>query len=519
MLDAATDASAVPESRSRPGRLDHRHEVGQPVEVRQHADVGLQQEQPHQAGHGHRRGDRRREDEPEDRQAAQVLVGEHGQGDAERQPDRHGQQGELDGDPEGVDELVAAGGVDVLVPAVGDAVVALGVAAQVAEPDRLHERVDDEHAEDHRRRGDHQQPGRQVAPASPCRRRHDPTVGHRPRRRCSHPSTGSRSLRAGPSPPHSDARTPAHDRLDSPSWTRISTPSPATWPPSRWRSTRLAAGTYEHGDDDAGADRGTARLVNRGRAVAVAAGGVGLGALAAAAGRKASTKLSWRSRRMWRLTARNATRFAGTRARRIVTPAERRAELDTQFAIRTAEDVAQELGEMKGVLMKVGQLVSFIAEGLPDEAQQALAVLQADAAPMAPTLAAEVVETRARRPARAGLPALGRPPRRRGQHRPGPPGRDDRPPRRRRQGAVPRRQRGHRGGPRRRRGDVLGVLGARPQRPRRPGSRRRAAGPDARGARLPPRGRATSPSSPATSPATRGSASRRSCPSCRSRAC
>ena len=92
------------------------------------------------------------------------------------------------------------------------------------------------------------------------------------------------------------------------------------------------------------------------------------------------------------MTARNATRFAGNRARRIVTPAERRAELDTQFAIRTAEDVAKELGEMKGVLMKVGQLVSFIAEGLPDEAQQALAVLQADAAPMSPTLAAEVVE-------------------------------------------------------------------------------------------------------------------------------
>ena len=47
---------------------------------------------------------------------------------------------------------------------------------------------------------------------------------------------------------------------------------------------------------------------------------------------------------------------------------------------------------MKGVLMKVGQLVSFIAEGLPDEAQAALATLQADAAPMAPTLAAGVVE-------------------------------------------------------------------------------------------------------------------------------
>ena len=73
------------------------------------------------------------------------------------------------------------------------------------------------------------------------------------------------------------------------------------------------------------------------------------------------------------------------------TPAERRAELDEQFAIRTAEDVAKELGEMKGVLMKAGQLVSFIFEALPEDAQAALATLQADAAPMAPSLAAGVV--------------------------------------------------------------------------------------------------------------------------------
>src|SRR5690606_22666214 len=42
-------------------------------------------------------------------------------------------------------------------------------------------------------------------------------------------------------------------------------------------------------------------------------------------------------------------------------------------------------------LMKVGQLVSFIVEALPDEAQAALSSLQADAAPMAPSLAADVV--------------------------------------------------------------------------------------------------------------------------------
>ena len=131
------------------------------------------------------------------------------------------------------------------------------------------------------------------------------------------------------------------------------------------------------------------------RAVAVAAGGLGLGALAATVGRQIGQRvgaaMTWRSRRMWKLTARNAGRFAGTKARQLVTPAERRAALDEQFAIRTAEDVAKELGEMKGVLMKVGQLVSFIVESLPDEAQAALASLQADAAPMAPTLAASVV--------------------------------------------------------------------------------------------------------------------------------
>jgi predicted unusual protein kinase regulating ubiquinone biosynthesis (AarF/ABC1/UbiB family) len=132
--------------------------------------------------------------------------------------------------------------------------------------------------------------------------------------------------------------------------------------------------------------------VNRGRAAAVAAGSLGVGALVATVGRKVSKAMTWRSRRMWSMTARNGTRFAANRVRRVITPAERRAALDTQFAIRTAEDVAKELGEMKGVLMKVGQLVSFIAEGLPDEAQRALAVLQADAAPMSPTLAASVVE-------------------------------------------------------------------------------------------------------------------------------
>ena len=72
-------------------------------------------------------------------------------------------------------------------------------------------------------------------------------------------------------------------------------------------------------------------------------------------------------------------------------PKEQRAELDTRFAIRSAEDTAAAMGEMKGAFMKIGQLLGFILESLPEEAQQAFAALQADAPPMAPELAERVV--------------------------------------------------------------------------------------------------------------------------------
>lgn len=107
-----------------------------------------------------------------------------------------------------------------------------------------------------------------------------------------------------------------------------------------------------------------------------------------------------RTLRVWRLTARNGVRLAVHRVRRRTTHRRphRREQLDEQFAIRTSEDVARELGNMKGALMKFGQLVSFIGEGLPDSAQQALSALQADAPPMSPEAAAGVVEAELGRP-------------------------------------------------------------------------------------------------------------------------
>src|SRR5918998_3467365 len=98
-----------------------------------------------------------------------------------------------------------------------------------------------------------------------------------------------------------------------------------------------------------------------------------------------------RQARVWRLSVRRALHWATVRVRgRRATEAER-ARLEERFAIRSAQDVAEVLGGMKGAIMKAGQMLSFIADGLPPEAQAALATLQADVPPMAPSLAEGVI--------------------------------------------------------------------------------------------------------------------------------
>ncbi len=70
---------------------------------------------------------------------------------------------------------------------------------------------------------------------------------------------------------------------------------------------------------------------------------------------------------------------------------ERKAELETAFELKTAEQVTETLGNMKGVLMKLGQMASFVNEGFPEQLRDQLAVLQADAPPMSGELAAGVI--------------------------------------------------------------------------------------------------------------------------------
>ncbi len=99
-----------------------------------------------------------------------------------------------------------------------------------------------------------------------------------------------------------------------------------------------------------------------------------------------------------RLGSRGGGRYALLKARKTFASAERKAELNDQFQLKTAADVTDSLGNMKGAMMKIGQMASYLDTGLPDHVRQTLASLQNDAPPMAPELVAEQIK------AELGLP-------------------------------------------------------------------------------------------------------------------
>lgn len=60
--------------------------------------------------------------------------------------------------------------------------------------------------------------------------------------------------------------------------------------------------------------------------------------------------------------------------------------------LRTAEDVTRTMGEMKGAVMKVGQVLSLMSGVLPEEMASQLATLQSNAPPMSYDLVRQVFE-------------------------------------------------------------------------------------------------------------------------------
>lgn len=92
---------------------------------------------------------------------------------------------------------------------------------------------------------------------------------------------------------------------------------------------------------------------------------------------------AWRrNSRLARLGARVGLGHAGTSARKLFAGAERRESLSRERELKTAQQVAAELGNMKGALMKLGQMASYLDDGLPEPMRMALAQLQSQAPPM-----------------------------------------------------------------------------------------------------------------------------------------
>jgi predicted unusual protein kinase regulating ubiquinone biosynthesis (AarF/ABC1/UbiB family) len=92
-----------------------------------------------------------------------------------------------------------------------------------------------------------------------------------------------------------------------------------------------------------------------------------------------------------RLALRIGGRYLARSPQLVFASVERRTELRHDLALRSAEEVAEELGYMKGVLMKVGQMASYVDEDMPQTFRTAMARLQHNAPPMSPTLAASVI--------------------------------------------------------------------------------------------------------------------------------
>jgi predicted unusual protein kinase regulating ubiquinone biosynthesis (AarF/ABC1/UbiB family) len=92
------------------------------------------------------------------------------------------------------------------------------------------------------------------------------------------------------------------------------------------------------------------------------------------------------------LAVRGGVRYAGSAPRLFASAGENRERLRNDLALETAQDVTATLGAMKGVLVKIGQMASYVDDGLAPGVRRTLSRLQDSIPPMSPELAAGVIE-------------------------------------------------------------------------------------------------------------------------------
>ena len=122
----------------------------------------------------------------------------------------------------------------------------------------------------------------------------------------------------------------------------------------------------------------------------VMAGGATVALTMALLHRRGGLRLD-RGRAALRLAVRGGTRYAASVPRLFAAAGEQRQLLREDLALQTAEDVADTLGAMKGVMMKIGQMASYVDDGLSPGVRRTLSRLQDSVPPMSAELAAGVV--------------------------------------------------------------------------------------------------------------------------------
>jgi len=105
-----------------------------------------------------------------------------------------------------------------------------------------------------------------------------------------------------------------------------------------------------------------------------------------------------RSAAMATLAIRRAGDRTWTKARQRLADDEGRRRLQAELERRDAADVVGALGNMKGAMMKLGQMASYLDEGMPEPMREALAGLRSDAPAMSGDLALSEIEAALGRP-------------------------------------------------------------------------------------------------------------------------
>lgn len=111
-----------------------------------------------------------------------------------------------------------------------------------------------------------------------------------------------------------------------------------------------------------------------------------------------TTSVSSRAAQISSLATRSAARKAALRMRQVVSSKAKKAELEQRYHMQNAAEITQTMGQMKGVFMKLGQVLSFAQESMPPEARKVMESLQKDAPPMAFGLVKGAVEAELGKP-------------------------------------------------------------------------------------------------------------------------